>query len=225
MHQHYPPAPPHLGLKGIWFVCQIQPKGSLITLHFAWHSTNVSSLSLQVKERKGPPTYHTDLYKSQETAPPKGLTQCLALKVDLLNIITLSNFTIGNREFRDPGFHFYTFSWMVNCSINSSRWTHSIYKTGYKISVLQLGCCHCGLTLWVLYLPPEDMTPDEPTALLMSSPFVSYLSHPVSMPEKAETYCYSSFKVTPPWGHKSLSCLPILYVSCLVLLPFMLITG
>lgn len=46
-------------------------------LGFAWLTAPVSRLQFpffpQVKERKGPPTYHTDLYKPQEMLPPKGL--------------------------------------------------------------------------------------------------------------------------------------------------------
>lgn len=56
--------------------------------------------------------------------------------------------------------------------------------------------------------------------LSMSSPSASHLSHPVSMPEEAETHGYPSFEATPPRGHKSLSCLPVLYGSHLVLLSY-----
>lgn len=71
------------------------PEGALITLYFAWLTATIQQMSAPFLSPG--PTYHTDLYKPQETVPPKGLAQSLALTVDLLSI-TLSDCTTGNRE-------------------------------------------------------------------------------------------------------------------------------
>lgn len=99
-------------------------------LGFAWLTAPVSRLQFpffpQVKERKGPPTYHTDLYKPQEMLPPKGLAQCLALTVDLKNITTLFNCTTGNRENPETlGFTVTLLHIQLSCGITSARRPYS----------------------------------------------------------------------------------------------------
>lgn len=100
-------------------------------LGFAWltaASQQTSAPFLPPGQRKeGLPTLHTDLHKLQEMLPPKGLAQCLALKVDLRNITTLFNCTTGNRENPQTlGFIVTLFFYVrLSCGVTSARRPYS----------------------------------------------------------------------------------------------------